>query len=309
MKMGATSAVQYVFMIGQESTKGTAVTCDKDVGIVKDVSNNPTREIIESKSISDIKVVNNYEGNKEGAHSVTFEYQHGRIFSYIFGAPSHANSGTDYKHTFTVDNDPLTYTAQSGCNISTTDVGLQSTFCTVESAEISIEQNQILTIKVTSKSKFPTVLSTVPTHSTSTLTAFPSSKVGVYINSVRATNVQNFSIKVTKTLEVVHDLCSADPTDLEVVGIKVEFSGKLAFDASTYHTHFVSNNVTEVRLLADNGVAYGSGKRGMDLKLDTIVMGNMDEAASVGSVVFIDISGSAKFKSLDTYDNIAGASW
>ncbi len=301
--------VQYAFMIGKETTWGNAVTADKDIGIVTDVGANPSREGIIAAGISAIDTHSNYVGTQEGAHTVTMEFHTGRMFEFIVGEASHVETTSDWVHTFTVDNEPKSYTAETGDNISGGDVGLRLTGSRVESAELSIALNELLLLSVTSRGKFPTVLSTVPAQTVSTLPAFPASQVTVSLNATPATEVQNFSVTFTKVLEPVFGTGDNDALNMVALELRIEFSGTLAYSDTTFHDHFVNNDVTAITFVADNGVALGSGKRALELALNDIEMLTFDVSESMGGLTFVDVGGIAKINTFTTTDSISSAAW
>lgn len=305
----AGSNVVYSYLIGEESTYGTGVTTDKDIGIVRDVSGGVVREAIISAGVSDIEPNANHSGIEEGQHQVLMEYQHGRIFEFIIGTASHVQSSSDYSHTFAVDNEPGFFSASTGINLSGGDAGQKYTGCMIESAEVSIELNGLLIVSYKARGIAPSVLSTVPAHSVSSLPVFPHSLVTVKFNTVTATQVQNFSVSFNKKFEPVNGITSNAVLGMKAVELRVEFSGTLVFSDTTYHTHAISNNLTAIDFEADNGVAFGSGKRAFDLALNDIEVTSFTEVEKMGGLVVCEIGGIAKINSFVTYDNIAGASW
>lgn len=308
--MGSGSPVS-AYLIGVESTWGTPVTADKDIGIVEEVASSPEREGIEIMSIGQIEAVSNESGVISGSHTVNMKYQHARIFDYILGAPTHALTGSDTKHTFTslVDNEPLSFTAETGQNLTAGDVGMQFAGCMIESAELSIELNDVLKLSFTAKSEFPTMLSTVPSHSIDTLQVFPHSLCSVKFNGVAASEVQSFTLSFNKTLDPVNGLGSNEHQSMVASSLTLAFSGQLAFDDSTYHDHFDNNDVTAIIFAADNGTSLGSGERSIDIALQDIEMQTFEVTATAGAVVFVSFSGIARLNTMETVDDIAEAAW
>ena len=89
----------------------------------------------------------------------------------------------------------------------------------------------------------------------------------------------------------------------------MEFSGTIGFEDNTYDAFLVNNNVTSINLVADNGVSLGSGKVGMDLDLDTVNITGATKTASVGNLVFYEISGAAKINTWTSTDDISSTNW
>lgn len=308
--MGSTN-VQFAALIGKESTRGTGVTCDKDIGIlIEDISTPNTRELVEAEDIGTIEAVGNYSGMQEGGVTISGSLVHGRMFEFIVGEASHVTTSSDTVHTFhPFDTLPKTFTIQTGSNLSGGDVGLQHVLNTIESAEISTAINELVKLTVSSKAKAPTVITTVPAHVTSSLAAFPHALVAISLNGTEATEVQDFKISFTKATVSVDGIGSNDHIDIIPTSVKVKFSGTLAFTADTFHDHFVNNDVTAVVFNADNAVSLGSGKRAIDIALNDIEMVKFDVTSKIGSLVLVAIEGAAKLNTFTTTDNIGSASW
>lgn len=307
INLGSTS-IQYAYLIAEEATAGSAETCDKDVGIVTDITNSLTREEVISRGISSIEPFSNNVGMTDSNHKVTLEYQHGRMFEFILGPAAHANSGSDYKHTFTISGAPATFTAQRGSNLSS-DVGQQSTYNVIEDASLSIDLNGILTLSYTAKGKAPTAISTVPAHTVSTLAVFPHALCSVSINGSSPATITKFSIDFKKKIVTQDGIGSNDHNSLHPTELSISFSGTLSFDADTYYNNGISNDITTLDFVADNGVAYGSGQRGIELDLTDIQTTGFNEIVRIGDLVTIELSGIATVGTAFSVDNIAGVSW
>lgn len=308
--MGNTN-VQFACMIGKEVTRGSAVTCDKDIGVaIKDLAPAAERELVESQDIGTIEVVGNYSGMKSGGLKITGDYLHGRLFEFIVGEASHATTSSDTVHTFhPFDSLPKTFTAEAGANLTAGDVGGQYTLNTVESAELKMAVNELLGLSVTTKSKAPTTLTTVPAHVTSSLAAFPHALCEVTFNGVEATEVQDCTLSFTKEVVPVNGIGSDDHQDLIPASVRVKISGTLAFSDETYHNHFANNDVTAITFGADNGVALGSGKRAIAIALQDIEMNKFDTSVKIGNLTLVSFEAAARLNTFTTTDNISSASW
>lgn len=303
-------AVQHTYLIGKENTWGAGGTLSYDVGIVTDVDKSISRETIIAQGIGDIEAHSNHSGVEEGTHTVTLQFQHGRIFDFIIGAASHQNTSSDTEHTFTVSDNPLSFAAETGSNISAGDVGFNLYGQMIESAELSIENNGLLMLSFTARGKAPLAVdSTISAHSTSTLPVFPSKLVTISLNGTAADFIQNFRVSFRKTLTPTDGVGTVQHLAMTASDLRIEFSGTLGFDDSTFHTHAISNNLTAITFVADNGTSLGSGKRGLNLALNDIEISSFRETARVGSLTFVEISGIAKLNTLVTTDNITSANW
>ena len=154
---GYTSKHAYV-LIGQEVTYGTGVAVTKDLGMIQSVDFKDSREITSAYSVSSRIAQQLVEGKWSFTGDIELYLQHGRPFEYIFGSVSHANSGADYKHTFTVGTTLPSFTMEDGYN-STADVVNTYKGVKVNEATISLEKEGVLTCKLSLISKNNTVSS------------------------------------------------------------------------------------------------------------------------------------------------------
>jgi len=296
------------YLIGQESAWGTGVTADKDVGIITEVSENPTRENIVTEGINNIEAIDNKSGVQTASHTVSMDYQHGRIFEYVAGSVAHDETTGDWVHTFTVSNSPPSFTAEISNN-GTSDTANTYTGCLIESCEISIALNENLKVNYTASGKFPTNGTSGSAAVVDTLATFPHSLVSLSINSGAISEVQSFNISISKAVNFADGISSNDHQQGHNTTLRVEFSGTIGFEDNTYDAFLVNNNVTSINLVADNGVSLGSGKVGMDLDLDTVNITGATKTASVGNLVFYEISGTAKINTWTSTDDISSTNW
>lgn len=156
----------------------------------------------------------------------------------------------------------------------------------------------------------------------STLPVFPQVMCDVKLDGTSASEIQEVSITVTKTLEGSGGVGSVLYQQRHETGIKFEFAAKLGFTDKTYIQLFLggSGGATtpsttldptgfDFLLQADNTVAASSGRREIHLELENCQCPTFDEITSVGGLTFIDIAGTGTLKSCFTYDNITEANW
>ena len=147
-------------LIGKETTWGTGVTPDKDVGIIiSDISDNLLRNVSESMGAGSIQAQAVTGGIEEGGLSFSGDYQHARLLEMIIGDVVHVETTGDWTHTFTVSNTPASFTAESSQSL-TSDSGLEHTGVLIESADFSIALNENLQLAISAKGKIPTEVTT-----------------------------------------------------------------------------------------------------------------------------------------------------
>jgi hypothetical protein len=313
------SQSKYV-LIGEETTRGTAVVPAQDAGlIITDVNEGINKEVIVSRGISSIetKAINtglispdvNFEG----------EFQHGRMFLYIVGDQNQDVTTGDYKHTFAVSNNPATLTIDSGESLGSAISTLRIAGCVVDSAELSIALNEVLKLSINLQGMNVNSLHTASSAVLSTLPVFPHAWVKCYVNDVLATEVQNASISIAKSVQRNGGISSSFIQQAHPTQLNFEFSANLGFSDKTYQDLFMAGAVSlttpvpqatgtpagnKFKICADNGVTLGSGRREISFELENTQYSTLNKTASVGNLTFIEIAGSGTLSSLFTVDNI-----
>jgi hypothetical protein len=301
-------ATQKVYMIGKESTKGTPVTADKDVGLVNEVTDDLTAEIIESKSISAIETQVVHKGNKTHAHSVNVEFQNGRLFEFAVGEASHVETTGDWKHTFTIDDTPKAFTAESAEN-ATTDTVIKHAGCLVENLELSIEQNSTVRLIASMKALTAPSSTSASAQTIDTLATLPHSQTHIELNSVEATELQNASIIIEKKVDQSYGTASIQPQQSQATDLTFRFNASLGFTAETYQAFMIDDTMSTFKFNAHNGVALGSGRIEVSMTLDNCENSKATITAAVGGLVFVELEGTGLLNELFTVDDISSANW
>lgn len=314
----AYSTDQHYVLAGLESTKGTSVTPNKDLGIVIGDGIGLTREIKEIESISSVVTQQIVTGMVEVSGNMDVEVTNGRLLYMLLGGVAHDATDTpDIKHTFSVA-DLSTFTLGTGEDGST-DVTLDAAGSMLESVEFSIELNGVLTASTNFKGMDLESGTTAETAQISSLAVFPHSMSTLSIDSTTVDFVQSLSITITNTVVPLGGLGSNKAQDIRRTGLKVAFSGQMGFSAKTYQelamggTSLASGDPTSFSLdfKVSNGVAAGSGLREIQIAVDNCQNDSFEKVAAVGEYVFYNFSGVGILDAANTYsyDNITSANW
>ena len=73
-------------LAGTETTYGTAVTADKDLGLIQSVTPTDSNNLRRLYALGSRDLQEQVAGQHTSSLSITSKYQHGRIFEYITGA-------------------------------------------------------------------------------------------------------------------------------------------------------------------------------------------------------------------------------
>lgn len=307
---------QNYVLIGRESTKGTAVACTKDLGIINDPSIGLSREVIEVKGISSPQAQQIVSGMNDVKGNLTLTLQHGRILELALGGVAHANTGSDTTHTFTVTSDLPSSSLEYGLDGSTdtvaTGAGIQ-----VESLEIGIALNGLLTGSVAYRGMVTASTATAQSAVVSTLVAFPHSLCHVTLNGGEATEVQNASVTFENIIKPVGGISSNNPQGIVRTEVSVKVKAQLAFNSKTYWEKVQggSSLATGVpttdtfTLQAHNAVTLGSGRREITVTVNQLIYDTAEMVAAVGDLVFLNVSGTGILSACQSVDNITSANW
>jgi hypothetical protein len=310
----APSAPIKQIMLAKETEWGTAVAATKDSGLIITDAGTPwDREVIESVGLGKVDTQKITTGIFDPKLNLTGEFQHGRLLEYVFGTVAHAQTTSDWKHTFTVANSPPSATISSAYNL-TTAIDTTSAGMFVESCNITSELNSNLKLNLSFVGKTVSQDTSAPTFSQSTLQVFPHALVKCSINGTVAPICQSASINITKTALRAGGLGSNVYQQAAVDEMKYEFSATLGFTASTYHAIFLGGTsptlaadpaAFEFILDADNGVTLGSGKRQLKITLENCQMKGLDDTTTVGGITFVEVTGHGTLKEAFSVDNIS----
>lgn len=317
IKITYPGTVKYLLM-KIESTWGTAVTADNDVGvIISDLSDPITREVVESVGLSSIATQKITSGIVDVGLTVAGDFQHGRLLEPLIGTVAHVETTGDWKHTFTVGNTPPSFTMERGNNL-TTDTVLAHAGMLAESGELGIALNENLKLSCTLKGKTTLSSASAGTAITSTLIVYPHALCTVKVNGVAATEVQNASIQINKVVSRSGGISSNLYQQGHATELKFAFSAQLGFADKTFQELYLGGTspsatsdptVYDFELSATNGVTLGSGRREVKLELENCIGSNFNETSSVGNLTFIELSGVGTLKECFTVDNISSTNW
>lgn len=303
-------------LAGKESVKGTAVSATKDVGIVREMTPSLSREIKEIQSIGAAAVQQIETGINDPKWTSVIEFQNGRILEMALGTVGHALTSSDTKHTFTIADDLSCWTIDSNYDAST-DTLVRHIGSMLESLEMSIDLNGVLTATGNWRAFKTDSSSTADSRVISSLITFPHSLCHVDINGSEVAEVQKFSITIENKVVPTDGLNSNVHQNLTRTEVKFKFKGTLGFNAKTFWELAQGGaslatgtpSATTVKLYANNAVTLGSGRREFVLDLAACQFDNFEKVVAVGDLVFANVSGTGTLNSCFSVDNIAAASW
>jgi len=316
-------AKHHTFLIGQESTFGTAVTADKDVGLVQSFTPSDKRAIEEVYASGSRQVQELVAGKSEVTWDLEVSYQNGRLFEYALGAVAHALTGSDTKHTFTIATTLPSMTIESSFNTTSDNVFIYDG-SKVNSFTIALGTNEVIKLSASGMSQGSStatssasaaVLSSLAVlhfkHATlSTGTADSETSVGL---------LQAFNLVIENNIELVDSAGTFVTQEMVEANLKFSFDFTLMFENQTDFDIFQGGTTPQlspaekgVEFNANNGVSLGSGRREINAQLNGFLYEEVGTPVNVGESVIQSFKGIATdigTNGIFTVDNIAAASW
>ncbi len=312
----------HTILISKETTWGTAVDPSKDVGIVTDWNDGTKRIVIPISGAGAIEVQKIVTASVSTAGSMTVQLQHGRLFEFLVGNVGHSTSGSDTRHTFSIIDTAPSFTMDSGEQATSQPSSAASEIryegCLAIAGELTFVLDDVLKLKMDWAGELPTSAAAVETPVIDNLIVFPQGLIDVKLNGVSATMVQNATIRFLKTFVAVNGAKSNLMQAAFTTDLKFEFNAVLGFKDKTLQELGIGGSAPpgtsdptgiEFEIIADNGVAFGSGQRNIQCVLENCQFTNTEKIGNVGGVTFLNLAGTGTLKTLITVDDIPSGSF
>ena len=313
----------HTFLIGQESTFGTAVTADKDIGLVQSFSPSDKRVIEEVYASGSRQVQELVAGKSEISWDIDVNFQNGRLLEYVWGSVAHALTSSDTKHTFTIATTLPSMTIETSFNSASDEVFIYDG-SKINSSTINLDTNGLLKLSASGMSQGSStatgaasaaVISSLAVlhykHSTlSTGTADSETSVG---------KLQTFNLNVENNIELVDASGTFVTQEMVEANLKIAFDFTIMFENQTEFDIFQGGTTPQqsptakgVEFNANNGVVLGSGRREFNAQFTGFLYEEVGTPVNVGESVVQSFKGIAKdigTNGVFSVDNIAAASW
>ncbi|MCP6727489.1 MAG: phage tail tube protein [Patescibacteria group bacterium] len=321
--MAVLHAKQHTFLIGQEVTFGTAVTADKDVGLVQSFTPSDKRTIDEVYASGSRQVQELVPAKSGVTWDLDINLQNGRLFEYIFGAVSHALTGSDTKHTFTIATTLPSMTIESSFNATVDKVFIYSGG-KINSAVVNLDTNAILKLSSSGMSQGSS-------SATATASAAVISSLAVlhYKNSTLSTGtadaetsvgkLQTSNINIENNIEEIDAAGTFVTQEMIAASLKIAFDFTMMFEDQTEYDIFQGGTTPQqdpakkgVEFNANNGVTLGSGRREFNAQFTNFLYEEVGTPVTVGESVVQSFKGIATgigTNGVFYVDNIAEASF
>lgn len=302
--MASLHSKQNTFLIGKESTFGTGVTTDKDVGLIQSVTPTDKRTYEKVYAAGSREVQELVAGKFEPTFDFDFFIQNGRMLEMLFGTKDSSTETTgDWKHIFSIGSTIPSFTSEYSYN-ATTDAVFKYDGCKLNSGTISIEQNGILKLAGSA------VAQSVTTSTSASAAVISALKVLAYKHLTLATGTIDSEASVGKLQSFSYTFDEGNsPVDAagtfevqETISGNVEhsFEFTMMFEDLTEYNIFLGSTTPQsqptakgLEVNANNGVALGSGRREFNLQLTGIQYEEAGTPLTVGEVIVQTFRGTA----------------
>ncbi len=313
----------HTLLIGQESSFGTAVTADKDIGRVQSFTPSDKRTIEQIYASGSREIQELVAAKAEFSWDLEVAIQNGRLFEYIFGTVGHATTSADTKHTFSVATTLPSFTIEDSFN-NTSDTVFIYDGSKINSSSVNLDTNGLLKmsasgfsqgVDTSTASASAAVVSTLQTlhfkHSTlSTGTAGAESSVG---------KLQTFNVNFENNIENVDASGTFLTQEMVEANFLMTFDFTMMFEDLTEYNLFLGSTTAQqsptkksALFNANNGVTLGSGRREFEIQLDDFLYEEVGTPVTVGESVVQSFKGIATDLGSNGcfyVDNIAGAAF
>lgn len=324
MVEGRTSYSSYV-MIGSEATWGTPVAAVKDVGYLQTINLDENNNLIQVKAVAFRDVQTNAAGKYAASGSMEVAYQHSRLLTFLFGTPTHANSGSDWAHVFNTNNSALpSFTLEAGVVGPSTTTIYKAEGVKLNNGTFAIDTEGVLTLKTDFLAQKASASSTAQTYSGQTLPVYSAYaatvSTGAPGSEVAVAEARSFELTINETLTPVYVLTQRENQAITEGGRNYEFRMSLVFANENEHAKFLGGSTSPVNgtLSSQNIVfqvlkdttAFGSGKRGLFISLGNANYNAVNTPIPTDGVIYQDFTGYATFlNNASAWDNISSGSF
>jgi len=314
------------FLIGKESTYGTAVTTDRDVGEIQSVDPVNRNNLLRLHANGAREAQHIIPMKAEFGFDIELFLQHGRPLEYVFGSVAHAQTTSDWKHTFSVATELPSFTTEYSFN-KTTDAVFAYAGCKFNTATISVTTGGVLTFRGNAIAKTVDVSDTsASTAVISTLSPLASFQADVLIGAsgseTSLADTQSWELSVNNTATPLDILNSRTISKLTANNLQYDIQFTQVFQSLDEYKRFLDGTTTgtapddddwtgsSIILTANNNVNLGSGRREFYAKFAVFKYDEVTPPTRVGEVVI------ATFRAIplaltDAYyvDNVSDTAW
>lgn len=305
----------HVFLVGEESTFNTEVAATKDLGLIQDAPSDETRNHIDVYTTGARAQQATPVGTYNLSLGVEGIWQHGRPLEMFFGNPTSTETTGDYRHVFvdlantlgdgakTLTDEPLSYSIESSFNASS-DFEFKWAGCKLNTLTLTTAVNDVLKFSAQIIGSSPVPSTTASTKVISSDDPFEHFRgtidAGDDASEAAVTLVQNFEIQLNNNMEPVDSVAAQTHQEIAARNLGVTYTFSKVFDSFTDYYRFIDHTTqlstgtptaTSLIFNYNNGVALGSGRREVGIKLKETQYKTVGRPVPVGEKVVATFTG------------------
>lgn len=316
-------------LVLKESIFNTPVTPTLDLGLCQGLTPSSNNTITSHYTTGRRDLVEQTAGVFTNSIDGSFKFQHGRVFTFMFGAARDDNTASDYRHVFVdIDNElsggakalpdtGLSFTMENGFD-SSSDITETFAGCKVASITLNNSINNVLTMDVnisgssvdTGTSAGTKVLSTIPLF----IHSNDNNSFGAESSEVAQTILQTWGLTLAQDIQPI-DGNSREHVDMVENNLNVTFTFTKIFDDKVMYERFLGGTTSSTGTPTNtsfifnnhNGVALGSGRREFYAKVIGQIESH-DKPIEINSAIIATFQCSGRLKVLYTVDGTAALS-
>ena len=295
---------QNTTLVGKEVTFGTAVTTDKDLGLIQAVTPADKRGYTKVKAAGSREIQELVAGKSEPTFDFEVFQQNGRVFELLLGTKdSSTPTSGDNTHIFSIGTTIPSFTMEYSFDAST-DSRFLYDGCKLSNGTISIDQEGILKVAVSGTAQSVTTNTTASAAILSTLNVLAykhlTLSTGTPDSETSVGKLQSFSMTFENTPTPVDSAGTFEVQETVAGDSEITFEFALMFENLTEYEIFAGSTTPQIQptavglvVNANNGVTLGSGRREFEVQLLGVQYEEAGTPLTVGEVIIQTFKGSA----------------
>ncbi len=319
--MVVANSVLSTVLFGKETSYGSGGSSNKDIGLVKSVTVNPTSTAVESHGFGQAKAVYVKGGLVDVKGSLEYEWQHGRPFEWTMfgGTTTHAETTGDWVHTMVWSESLPSLKSEISYEMGATDVVGAYTGIVFGNTTLGVNVDGIVNFKSDFMAK------TIDNSATSVAAAVVNSgaplagfEAGLSIGGSSVDYVQSWELTMNRNSKVIHGVGTRQPTYGASHLANVSWKATIGLENTTQLNRLLGSTsaitATEPASFtnifsATNGVTLGSGRRAISMTLTGCQVKDYSINAKLNDFVLYDISGYGILSAGTSTDQVSSANW
>lgn len=319
--MVVANSVLSTVLFGKETSYGSGGTSNKDIGLVKSVTINPTSTAAESHGFGQAKAVYVKGGLVDVKGSLEYEWQHGRPFEWgmFGGVTTHVATSGDTTHTFVWSESLPSLKSEVSYEMGATDVAGAYTGLIFGNTSLGVNVDGIVNFKSDFMAK------TIDNSSTSATAAVVNSgaplagfEAGLSMGGSSVDYVQSWELTMNRNSKVIHGVGTRQATYGSSHLANVSWKATIGLENTTQLNRLLGSTsaITAAEpssftniFSATNGVVLGSGQRAITMTLSGCQVKDYSINAKLNDFVLYDISGYGILSAGTCVDQVSSANW